>query len=628
MDSTTLALSSVALKEIVSHMTKKILDKPWEFDTENGKEILNQLSEEYILNTYTDKYVSRNLKIRTLHSAEDDVYLDEIYSPLTLQAKSDFEIRVDDNINLDYSKVINIIGIAGQGKSTILRKIFLKEIRRGNIFPFFIELRKLDNSSILNYFKKTLNEVGIDTSDARVEYLLQSRKALLLLDGFDEIPSKDRIKTLAEIVSLNTQFNARIIVTSRPGTEICHEPGISNLTVKNLTKDDVINIIKRLDRYNSSSELKTLLDNNKSLRETLKTPILANLLYVCYPYLDKVPENVIDFYDKLFITLYSRHDKIKNFNREKYASIPAGKANDIFNALCFESIRKDQLEFNESKLNETLYSAMMLCDCAKENSENIKQDIINITCLLQNDGYDRYVFLHRSIQEFHAAKFISSLPLISKRKIYSKLKDNLNISDSFYGVIGFLMDIDIHDFSSELVLSYMNDIGLNDLCHTDKREARLKSITESMVNNLYVEFTYSNDIVEFGALESLDGHKNIRAMNLFSKKITTLDSSLGFDFAIFELLDRVVEVIDKNTDSLKKEQLISFVKENTKKRTGIIGEVKDEALMLGTILKIMEDDSIYNLVSDYILWFYNTHYKMIAERINRMTSAIDIDWNS
>ncbi|USP08737.1 hypothetical protein L1S45_16365 [Aeromonas dhakensis] len=74
--------------------------------------------------------------------------------------------------------------------------------------------------------------------------------------------------------------------------------------------------------------------------------------------------------------------------------------------------------------------------------------------------------------------------------------------------------------------------------------------------------------------------------------------------------------------------MISFVKENTKKRTGIIGEVKDEALMLGTILKIMEDDSIYNLVSDYILWFYNTHYKMIAERINRMTSAIDIDWNS
>jgi hypothetical protein len=94
MDSTTLALSSVALKEIVSHMTKKILEKPWEFDTENGKEILNQLSEEYILNTYTDKYVSRNLKIRTLHSAEDDVYLDEIYSPLTLQAKSDFEIWI------------------------------------------------------------------------------------------------------------------------------------------------------------------------------------------------------------------------------------------------------------------------------------------------------------------------------------------------------------------------------------------------------------------------------------------------------------------------------------------------------------------------------------------------------
>lgn len=618
MDSTTLALSSVALKEIVSHMTKKILEKPWGFDTENGKEILNQLSEEYILNTYTDKYVSRNLKIRTLHSAEDDVYLDEIYSPLTLQAKSDFEIRVDDNISLDYSKVINIIGIAGQGKSTILRKIFLEEIRRANIFPFFIELRKLDNSSILNYFKKTLNEVGIDTSDARVEYLLQSRKALLLLDGFDEIPSKDRIKTLAEIVSLNTQFNARIIVTSRPGTEICHEPGISNLTVKNLTKDDVINIIKRLDRYNSSSELKTLLDNNKSLRETLKTPILANLLYVCYPYLDKVPENVIDFYDKLFITLYSRHDKIKNFNREKYASIPAGKANDIFNALCFESIRKDQLEFNESKLNETLYSAMMLCDCAKENSENIKQDIINITCLLQKDGYDRYVFLHRSIQEFHAAKFIASLPLNSKKKVYSKLKSNINTSDSFYGAIGFLMDIDTDDCDSELVLSYMNDIGMDKLS-SDKNNIALQEITESIVNNLSANAIYKNNILDFSSVTSLDGQKAIRAMRLFSEKITSIDDfALGLDEHIFEMLDDFTQIANDERHTKKGNEIMMLVEKSL---------LSGGSICMGEIIKSIDDKKIYNQTSKFIFDFYNSHYKLISERVNRLRSAIDIDWN-
>lgn len=618
MDSTTLTLSSVALKEIVSHMTKKILEKPWGFDTENGKEILNQLSEEYILNTYTDKYVSRNLKIRTLHSAEDDVYLDEIYSPLTLQAKSDFEIRVDDNINLDYSKIINIIGIAGQGKSTILRKILLEEIRRGNIFPFFIELRKLDNSSILNHFKKTLNEVGIDTSDARVEYLLQSRKALLLLDGFDEIPSKDRIKTLAEIVSLNTQFNARIIVTSRPGTEICHEPGISNLTVKNLTKDDVINIIKRLDRYDSSSELKTLLDNNKSLRETLKTPILANLLYVCYPYLDKVPENVIDFYDKLFITLYSRHDKIKNFNREKYASIPAGKANDIFNALCFESIRKDQLEFNESKLNETLSSAMMLCDCAKENSENIKQDIINITCLLQKDGYDRYVFLHRSIQEFHAAKFIASLPLNSKKKVYSKLKSNINTSDSFYGAIGFLMDIDTDDCDSELVLSYMNDIGMDKLS-SDKSHIVLQKITESIVKNLSANIIYKNNILDFSSVTSLDGQKAIRAMRLFSEKITSIDDfALGLDEYIFETLDNFIQIANDERHTEKGNKIMMLVEKSL---------LSGGSICMGEIIKSMDDKKIHNQTSKFIFDFYNSHYKLISERVNRLRSAIDIDWN-
>ncbi|HHQ4711048.1 TPA: hypothetical protein ACSP2O_000903, partial [Aeromonas veronii] len=151
MSSAALALSGIALKEIVSQLTKKLLEKQWSHDTNDGKEIISQLSEDNVLDNYTDKYVSKNLKIRTLHSAEADIYLDEIYSPLTLSANSDVTICVDNNFSLEYRKIVNIIGIAGQGKSTILRKIFLEEMKRGLIFPFFIELRKLNGESILEY---------------------------------------------------------------------------------------------------------------------------------------------------------------------------------------------------------------------------------------------------------------------------------------------------------------------------------------------------------------------------------------------------------------------------------------------------------------------------------------------
>ncbi|MFA0173146.1 hypothetical protein AB4424_24510, partial [Vibrio splendidus] len=126
-------LTMVALKHIVTHVTKKILDKPWTQDTEQGKGLLRQLSEDYPAQVYAEKYVSRFMKMRTLHSAESDVYLDEIYSPLKLVVQSnDDELTVDDNFTLSYRRVINIIGIAGQGKSTILRKLFLEELKKGD----------------------------------------------------------------------------------------------------------------------------------------------------------------------------------------------------------------------------------------------------------------------------------------------------------------------------------------------------------------------------------------------------------------------------------------------------------------------------------------------------------------
>ncbi len=44
-------------------------------------------------------------------------------------------------------------------------------------------------------------------------------------------------------------------------------------------------------------------------------------------------------------------------------------------------------------------------------------DFVDITCLIQKDGYDRYVFLHKSIQEYHAAEYVKSLNL-EKKKVF------------------------------------------------------------------------------------------------------------------------------------------------------------------------------------------------------------------
>lgn len=67
---------------------KNTRNKNWDKSIESAKELIRQLSEDYASEVYAEKYVSKFMKMRTLHSAEADVYLDEIYTPLTLTVQS------------------------------------------------------------------------------------------------------------------------------------------------------------------------------------------------------------------------------------------------------------------------------------------------------------------------------------------------------------------------------------------------------------------------------------------------------------------------------------------------------------------------------------------------------------
>ncbi|GAB3535461.1 NACHT domain-containing protein [Photobacterium alginatilyticum] len=626
MEPVTTTLTMVALKQTVTHVTKKLLDKVWEHDTEQGKELLRQLSESNAAEVYAEKYVSRFMKMRTLHSAESDVYLDEIYSPLKLEVQSNGdELTVEDGFTLGFSKVINIIGIAGQGKSTILRKLFLEEMRKAQRFPFMIELRRVENDSILSYFKQQLKDIGLAFDDGDVEILLQSRKIVLMLDGYDEVASQNRLKLLSEIIQLKTRYSCDVIVTTRPGTEICSEVDIVNLKVKSLEIDDIISIISKLDKNDELEELPRLIKSNKQLQETLISPILVNLLYVCYPYLDIVPESVVDFYDKLFITLFSRHDKIKNFNREKYSPITAIEANKVFNAFCFDSINKNSLEFTEESLYGYLQSAIRLNQVLPEYTEQIQKDLINITCLIQKDGFDKYVFLHKSVQEFHAAKFIASLPHKHKEKFYSKLSEAIDNEDKFDNVLQFLKYIDTDDYNSLLVVEYFNRNKLNHL-KTDSKDVILDSHISKVLKNKHIEF-HIEDNSYFCETMAVIYQKNLLStLTFFSsgERRATLNSEELFSDHLFNL-----DIHSTEKDPLEAKVLSLEDLKGISSNTIINGDSPD--FIVTTAYEYLQASGGYQkfseIVKEEIMNFYTNIYGPIYEKNQQVSRILDIDFD-
>ena len=235
--------------EAVKVMTEKLLSSNWLRGTEESIGIVEQLDNPEVRSKYIEKHVSNALRMRTLHQREHDILLNEIYFPLTIKnIANDDNITINDDCIISHSRILNIIGIAGQGKSTILRKLFQNEINSGNRIPFFLELRRIEKGSILEFFKLTIESLGIDINrkENHVELLLQSGKIVLMLDGFDEVKASSRLEILSQIKELNVRYNCPVIVTSRPETEICRETSINNLMVKELDEESQLGILKVL----------------------------------------------------------------------------------------------------------------------------------------------------------------------------------------------------------------------------------------------------------------------------------------------------------------------------------------------------------------------------------------------
>lgn len=614
-------LTSAALKQAITHLTKKLIDKAWDIGENQGKNILGQLSEDYPATIYTERYVNRFLKMRTLHSAESDVYLNEIYSPLRIvkQGGSE-EFIVGDTFTLNFNRTVNIIGIAGQGKSTILRKLFLQEIYKTERFPFFIELRKIEESSILDYLKQQLEDIGLSLIEGDVEILLQSRKVVLMLDGFDEVTSSRRHRLLNEINQLKTRYNCSVIVTSRPGTEICTEIDIINFKVKTLNCNEIISIISKLDRNAVNEELKDLIINNVQLQGTLVSPILVNLLYVCYPYLDIVPKNVIDFYDKLFITLFSRHDKIKNFNRERSSQVSSIEAGNIFNAFCFDSLNKNVMEFTEESLYKFLHSALKLNGTSLELTEKVQNDLIDITCLIQKDGFDKYLFLHKSIQEFHAAKFIASLPHVHKEKFYLKLLEVIDEEDKFDNVLQFLKEIDTNDYNALLVLKYFQNKKLNRL-NTESKDTVLGNIISEILKARVIEFEIKDGEYEIASLESITSNNLLSTLNLFNNGVrgAVLVSEGLLENHLFKRQKTTFNINLLTATELKQ------ISRKSKKQGDSSGIAK---LSVFDYLKSSKGyDSFEKALKNEIITFVTDIYSPIEEKNKMVARVLDIDFN-
>jgi hypothetical protein len=419
------------------------------------KDILKEAKSEF--DDFFEKGISdyiedRNSKIgitNTFIFRNEKVNFYETYFPLDLRSKNGNRLINSDNLLSELFQNTNcatILGMAGSGKTMLMKHAFLKCYDEVFKIPIYIELRDLNNLgvSLIEYIYSVILKNGIKPSTRILERSLESGKFLFLLDGFDEIKLEIKEKLILEIENFIDQFNTNyFIISSRPGTQIenfprfyCYYVNPLNLAQIELFIDKQL---KKIEDEELIAKLKGTVRQNQhqGYSEYLSNPLLLSMFILTFKNYPELPKTRSKFYWNVYDTLCTKHDSIDKkggFVHQKKSNLQNDEIEQILKCFSYKTVFESKYNFDEQYLSENL---KIIKDILKLDFD-IKDLIYDLTVsisILIVEGLD-YKFPHRTIQDYFMILFIKDRDETSKEKIYkqnfrqiSPIGGNKNIYD-------------------------------------------------------------------------------------------------------------------------------------------------------------------------------------------------------
>jgi hypothetical protein len=399
--------------------------------------------------------VSAYERIKTIWQRDKEVKLSSFYYPSKVTFNTGLTKTISGLSDLPTIGSLVIQGTVGQGKSVFLRYLCIQELKNnasGRI-PVLIELRKLDEKYDLEAAVfSTLKNLGFEISSDLFEYYAESRKLVILLDGFDELNEKTALKTITQLEAWAIEYpSLQIIITSRPGAEIQKSNHFSIVRLTPLTPADHKPFIAKIGVKGEKLENLILAINDSPLeiRSLLTTPLLLTLLVLVYQVENSIPSELPEFFKLLFVTVFSRHDGTKPaFTRTHKSGLNERKLELLFSSFCFAAKRRQYTpSLTESEFNTAFDDgARFLKD--KCPIEGFRHDIVKVACLLQEDGL-MLSFVHKSLLDYFSAAFISTRTEKQAKQIYASIRRG---TMGWRPTLQFLQHIDRYRYARDFAI--------------------------------------------------------------------------------------------------------------------------------------------------------------------------------
>ncbi|MFB8139709.1 NACHT domain-containing protein [Streptomyces parvus] len=373
------------------------------------------------------------------HDREWD--LDTAYLSLEAQAQDraapgpPLPRRIDDLL-ADRPRVL-LRGDAGAGKTTLLWWLAAHASARtlgdalaplNGLVPFVVPLRTLRARGMTFPGPAELSTAADLPIDAAPEgwagRVLETGRALLLVDGLDEVPPEEREQAHTWLSRLLARYpETRCVVTVRP---LAVEPDwlrsedFAELRLLPMRNEDIQAFVAswhraaRLSEQDDSERLDELerdlsrqFDQNPTLRDLARTPLLCAVICALHRLRDGLlPETRWKLYRSALEMLLGHRDDRRRLGQPEGVGLEVEEHTQLLQRIAVWLVREGQSEFTRPQALRQLRRALAGMErvSAQGPPEKILTHLLNRSGLLQEHGDDTYQFIHRTFQDYLAAK--------------------------------------------------------------------------------------------------------------------------------------------------------------------------------------------------------------------------------
>jgi NACHT domain len=328
-----------------------------------------------------------------------------------------------------------VIGQAGSGKTTLVRWLAVRSARRdfsgslsnwNGTVPFFIPLRQYVNRTLPAPQEFPLavgRHIAEEMPPGWVHGLLRDGRALVLVDGVDEMPEGQRDGVRAWLAELIGSFDyARYVVTSRPAAVDegwLDGLGFAATELQPMSAVDVARFIHqwheamhaeipdvggRSERAGYEQSLLAAIDADRHLRALTVSPLLCALLCALHwERRTRLPRDRLEIYDAALDMLLERRDRDRGVELD---DIPLTRTDKVLllQDIAFWLVRNGWSDASVDRVVAQIGRSLPHMHKISAEPQAVFQSLLERSGVLREPAAGQVDFVHRTFQEYLAGK--------------------------------------------------------------------------------------------------------------------------------------------------------------------------------------------------------------------------------